>query len=248
MKIILQNKRPLAFFMLLSAAMGTRFAFAAASPVHEVIVDENNLVVVAPDGSNVPEFFRSSLNAFGLTTSGCTVTHIGNKRALTAAHCYSPSPRSTPGSCAGITIWWGHRAQAKPKLLSKCKRILLRELNKNSDVLVLELDAAPEEFVKIDTDSSAPLGLPITIFSHPRSRPLEWSGYCTVENWEGSSKGINQFNHRCDTEPGSSGAAIIDSTSGRIVGIHNGGGDNWNYATFTSVSSLKQVVRELPGK
>jgi hypothetical protein len=231
-------------FTLMSFAMGTGFASGSTSPNHEVIVGENNLAVVAPDGSNVPEIFRSSLNAFGLTTSGCTVTHIGNKLALTAAHCYSPSPRASPGACAGITIWWGHRAQVKPKFHSQCKRILLRELNKDRDVLVLELDSAPEESLKIDTDTIAPLGLPVTIFSHPRARPLEWSGYCSVEDWDGSSKGANQFNHRCDTEPGSSGAAIIDSTSGRIVGVHNGGGDNWNYATFTSLTSLKQIIQE----
>jgi V8-like Glu-specific endopeptidase len=53
-----------------------------------------------------------------------------------------------------------------------------------------------------------------------------------VENWQQSAKGQNQFNHRCDTEPGSSGAAIISTSSLSIVGVHNGGGDGWNYASF----------------
>lgn len=229
------------FYPLLALLSVIAASSVSAYANQGVIVGDNDLVVVGADGGNVPERFRNVLNAFGQLTAGCSATHIGNKRVLTAGHCFVTPPRSTPGSCSGLTVWWGNRHGQKPVLMSKCKRVLLRELNRNRDFLVIEVDVAPAEFIELDTTEKASLGEPITIFSHPKARPLEWSGFCMVEDWSGSAKGTDEFNHRCDTEPGSSGAAILSSETGRIIGIHNGGGDDWNYATFSAIPALQRL-------
>ncbi len=217
---LLREERPACWFKSAGRPLG-------------VVVGENDLRVVTADGGNVPEEYRPMLDAVGLMSSGCTATHIGNGLVLSAGHCYTPSPRASRDSCSGVVVWWGHRDGKGDSWASKCKRIIKREYNGTQDFILFKVDRGPAASVSVSRASRVLLGAKVTIFSHPRGRPLEWSGFCKVDDWADSSKGLNQFNHQCDTEAGSSGAAIIDTDTLQLVGIHNGGGDGWNYATFS---------------
>ena len=57
--------------------------------------------------------------------------------------------------------------------------------------------------------------------------------------------GIGMFSHQCDTDPGSSGATVLDDTSLKVIGIHDGGIAPWNYATYLADTPLGEVLATL---
>ena len=107
----------------------------------------------------------------------------------------------------------------------------------------------------------AVIGDTVTIFSHPDELPLQWSKLCGIERLSHPGLPIGSIQHRCDTNPGSSGAAIINALSLKVVGIHDGGfgadpfGDvedptspvatGINYGTFILDSPLVEALRSL---
>ena len=59
------------------------------------------------------------------------------------------------------------------------------------------------------------------------------------------------LNHRCDTQPGSSGSAIMDPDyahpeNTRIVGVHTLGGCNGAQSSYNSGPSMKHLVSISP--
>ena len=128
------------------------------------------------------------------------------------------------GTCV---VRWGVRSYDGGYLDSDCTKLL------GATFVVGGIDVAmvqvwPAAAVRVElartqvTDATK-----VTILSHPRGRPLEWSQTCRMRYGELSSG----FYHQCDTEPGSSGAAILDYETLTIVGIHNAGLDTRNRAT-----------------
>ncbi len=219
---------------LVSAGCGdTRDVTSAEDPV---ILGRNDLVQVEPDGSNVPERFRKLLPAFGrMMPMGCTATYIGDGLAVTAGHCFRAAParesgvRCTTVKGQDVTIEWGYRGleDAAPESVSDCSIVQLEYTAGGADYALLRVTNAPRVALKV-ASTKALEGERLTIFSHPARRPLEWSKVCS----RGVARSEATFKHSCDTEGGSSGAAVLNADTLEIVGIHNGGyTGEYNYAT-----------------
>lgn len=211
--------------------------------VIEKIIGSNELTPVLQDGANIPEKYRPMIDAFGKISMGCTATHIGNGLVITAGHCFeAPEKRINNKPCDKITVDWGYRRDKAPYLKSKCLVVLAAELNDNRDYAIFKVDNPPPVSVEVDLTARSKEGSKITIFGHPQLRPLEWSQVCTVENSSNGSWGSDQFSHQCDTEPGNSGSTVIDDTTLKVIGIHDGGRVPWNYATFIVDTPIREFI------
>lgn len=198
----------------------------------EKIIGKNDLIPVLRDGANIPEKYALLINAFGKISMGCTATHIGNGLVLTAGHCFEATARRSAKSCDGVSVSWGYRKDKAPFLISQCVAVLAAELNDNRDYAIFKVDKAPTEKVEFDFQTRPKVGTSLTIFGHPQARPLEWSQTCVLETSARGGWGTDQFSHQCDTEPGNSGSTVLDDTSLKVIGIHDGGRTPWNYATY----------------
>ena len=209
----------------------------------EKIIGENELTPVLNDGANIPEKYRPLIDAFGKISMGCSATHIGDGLVISAGHCFeAPERRINNKPCAGVTVDWGFRKDKTPYLKSKCVTILAAELNDNRDYAIFKVDVAPTAKVEIDLSARPKVGTALTIFGHPQLRPLEWSKTCTLEEASRGGWGTDAFSHQCDTEPGNSGSTVIDDTTLKIIGIHDGGRVPWNYATFITDTPVREFL------
>jgi V8-like Glu-specific endopeptidase len=195
-----------------------------------VIIGTDDLVPVDEDGGNIPARYTSLLDAIGLVQPvGCTAVHIGDGIVLTAGHCVDPSRVD----CSRLEILWGFRG-AQHGITSTCASIIAFQHDENADWAVIKVVPTPPAVIPVDACSEPAPGAAVTIFSHPNLMPLEWSNVCVIEPASQAGRSGIEFAHACDTLAGSSGAPIIDDTSLRVVGIHNGGSAPWNYGTFVS--------------
>jgi V8-like Glu-specific endopeptidase len=216
----------------------------SADPVFHTkkIIGENDLRPVLENGANVPEKFRPFVNAFGKMSMGCTATHIGGGIVLSAGHCFrAPKSRSTL-ECPDVTVDWGFRKDAPAYLTSRCIQVLSARANYEEDYAIFKVEPAPDAHIGIDVEHRPTVNTPMTQFSHPRARPLEWSQVCTLQTSAQGGWGSHQFSHACDSEPGSSGSVLIDVDTLKIIGIHNGGMDQWNYATYLIDTPVREYV------
>ncbi len=184
------------------------------------IIGENNLVKVYSDEKNLQQ-----TQAIGIMKLGCTVSHLGAGYAVTAGHCFTK--HKIPGkyeneTCADsrYDILWGYTINSEVSERSSCQKIVLLEHNDLKDYALFKVEPVPLYSLKIAKKKNILLNSLISIISHPRKRTQEWSTWCTVENYLSSSGPRRQFLYSCDTEKGSSGAPILDS-SFNIIGIHN---------------------------
>lgn len=237
-------------------------ATKSSSSVEGLIFERpfNNLFTpVTIDGKNVDSKYRSLIDAVGELVLGCTVSHVGNGIVITAGHCVlgteDPQPKyDLPCEDRKYDIFWQYRG-GNPQIYesSKCHRILAAELNSSKDYAIIEITGNPPVSMEVDLTKKAVQDQQITLFGHPQRRPLEWSKFCKVVDLQ-TSKGSPpsaKFLHKCDTEPGNSGSAIIDGNTLKVVGIHNGADlfpftkadhsivkEPWNYATHVTETTL----------
>lgn len=215
------------------------------------IIGANDLVkITAKDADN------SLVKAIGRMQLGCTVTHVGNGIAITAGHCFARNNfegvrQNLPCSDSKYNTQWGFTynldgtGEGTSYLQSECVEIIATEMNIQRDYAIFRVSPIPPAHLEPSL-GTAEIGTKISIYSHPKKRPLEWSTWCTVEGFVKKSKD-NQFYYSCDTEGGSSGAAVLDRDL-RIVGIHNyytdriGGRDGRNGATHLSVTPLQNIL------
>jgi hypothetical protein len=224
----------------------------------EKIIGDNDLTPVSENGANLPDSLRPLLDAFGQVSIGCSATHVGDGLVLTAGHCLLTSPRTGPKNCRGTSVVWGNYAGHKTQTISKCREILFRSYTAASDIALIRVDNPPVVAIPLDLKtSSASVLLPrnkITMLSFPRMRPLEWSRECELseyrppaapEDMRNSQETVKKFLHSCDTEPGSSGAALIDTTTLKIIGVHGGSSDELNYGTFLDDIQLQLNIIQM---
>ena len=215
------------------------------------IIGTNDLIAVNALATNIPLKYKALVNAFGLMSMSCTATHIGNGYVLTAGHCFwvgSELARDLP--CGDVTIEWGFRQGLPSYMKSTCERVLFAQRSKTSDFAILKVFPVPEAFVEVELSRKAVASDTVTLFSHPQELPLHWSGTCSVETNLDPLLSATTLQHKCDTNPGSSGATILDTTTNKIVGIHNGGrstaqGTGMNYGTFTTSTELQTALKLL---
>lgn len=227
---------------------------ARPQPLHiQKIIGTNDLVAVAADASNIPVQFRSLVDAFGVIGVGCTATHIGHGYVLTAGHCFAGAATPvTDQDCSAPTndIKWGYRDGVQPYLTSKCVKVVIAQTTAQMDYALLKVDPAPTAFVKPNLLTKGYIGESVTIFSHPDDLTLRWSQDCTIQQTPDANFDPAMIDHQCDTDPGSSGAVLIDVNTLEIVGIHDGGyvdaaGAGWNYATYLFGIPLVQTLQQL---
>jgi V8-like Glu-specific endopeptidase len=208
------------------------------------IIGANDLVSVVQNGANIPEQYRPLIDAFGAMSMGCTGTHIGDGIVLSAGHCFrAGSQRQNNVACGNVSIRWGFRRDKAPYLTSRCTTILAQQQNNARDYAIFRVSPVPPVSVGVAfVTSRAPTNTPLTIFGHPQGRALEWSKTCTLQPASAGGFGAGHFSHQCDTEPGSSGSSILDDSTLRVVGIHDGGNTRWNYATHLSDTPLAEFI------
>jgi V8-like Glu-specific endopeptidase len=214
------------------------------SGTHEKIIGDRDLVAVDSDGSNVPAALRGLLDGIGQLSTGCTAAHIGNGLVLTAGHCISVSPRRSSNSCHLLGVVWGNRGVHPNLKVSKCKTVLHRTYTGTGDYALLEVSDPPPVALNLDFEvSEKPRRL--TMLSFPRMRPMEWSGFCALREVPEKSIRDKKFFHTCDSDSGSSGAPLIDIESAKVIGIHAGSSDDFNYAFFVhSMGNLNRIAAD----
>lgn len=207
------------------------------------IIGENDLTVVLNNGANIPKKYGPLVNAFGRMSMGCTATHIGGGVVVTAGHCFNaPSTRKDNVPCANVKVEWGLRKDSASYLTSQCKIILSEQTNRDKDWAIFTVEPAPPAEVAVDFAARPSVDTNLTIFGHPRRRPLEWSKTCKLKSASAGGWGAGQFSHQCDTEPGNSGSTILNDDNLKVVGIHDGGNTSWNYGTYLSDTPLAEFV------
>ena len=212
-----------------------------------VIIGNPDFVRVTPDGSSVPAKYRPYVNAFGklkLGSGSCSATHVGNGIAISAGHCWSATATRKAASCTGSSVDWGYTTGGTAST-STCTNILAMQQTDGTnklDYAIFTVSPIPPVAIPVDFSAKAPSGAALTIFSHPAGRTLEWSNTCTTQ-----SPSATQFSYQCDTEPGSSGATVLNDTALKVAGIHWGGGGNANYATHILSTPIREFLQPPDG-
>ncbi len=219
------------------------------------IIGVNDLVSVPKSLTNFREETPSEdlLDSIGLIHSGCTATHIGNNIMITAGHCIQAKffGFHKDLSCnKSLLTSWGVRGSYKGYLNSRCVRIIAAENSIERDFAFIKVDNAPRSQFGLYTGGEPELNRDMTIYSHPMKRPLQWSKKCKnlgrkdLGQWNSNrAYYLNRVHYSCDTEGGSSGAAVIDPDSYEILAIHNSGiafSGDMNKAT-----SIKDILDKL---
>lgn len=218
--------------------------------MNRIIVGSNAMKLVDANMLNIPFKYRQIAESVGLMSMGCTGTHIGNGLVVSAGHCFDAAKVAKyRTSCDGIQVFWNVRDGRQPSAVSNCRQVLVLELNNQKDYALFRVDNPPRGSLKIRTQGRPALGTRVTIFSHPFKSPLTWSGTCDISRALTYGLNVNAIHHSCDTNPGSSGAAIVDAVSLEVVGIHDGGVQKGlsgaNYGTYIDWTYIPAVLRRL---
>lgn len=236
------------------------FGFSSyASNDIEKIIGDNDLVAVDATGSNIPLKYRNIINAFGQISMGCTATHIGNGYVLTAGHCFYAETLVTDIDCADTTVAWGVREGVEPYMVSNCEKVIAAQRDGANDFAIMKVSPVPPVAIAPDLSRRAAIGDSVTIFSHPEELPLRWSQTCGIERAQHPELPEGSIQHQCDTNPGSSGATIINVLTMKVIGIHDGGlggmdpqnpdhspvNVGMNYGTFIMNSPLYDFLKDL---
>lgn len=211
------------------------------------IIGENDLLVVLANGENIPDNFKSVINAIGFLESGCTVTHIGNGIAITAGHCIpldvERGENAKPWN--NMKIRWSLRTGVEKTPESNSIRVFAAESNDNSDFAILIVNTPPDAHANVNMKpEKIAINSPITIFSHPWGRPLEWSQMCTAQAPVKQFANTQRVAYQCDTDPGSSGAAVLDVNSAKVLAVHSGGTVDWNNGTPVNTEPMATLLKK----
>ena len=152
-------------------------------------------------------------------------------------------------ACFGTQISWGLRGDKKPYLISQCQEVIAAQRSDAADFAIIRVNPAPNSYIEPDLTRRAAPGDSLTIFSHPDRLPLHWSQLCVVEKTLDPLLSQKKIHHKCDTNPGSSGAALINVDTLKVVGIHDGGyadnGVGMNYGTYIMNSPILEILNGL---
>ena len=223
------------------------------------IIRENNLIKVPENPDLFSDILPSKvLNAIGRMELGCTVTHIGGRFAITAGHCFAnPYLREDRASffvkdvsCNYVSglpnskydVSFGVRGNLLGNVKGQCDKIIIAENSTKLDFAIIKLTKAPQEAIFLKENSRAVKGKEVTIYSHPSKRALEWSQVCFLLGRRMDE--LNRIQYDCDTEGGSSGAAVLDTASLEILAIHTNGTSN-SYYGHNSGQPIQDIIDEL---
>ncbi|MBI1861974.1 MAG: trypsin-like peptidase domain-containing protein [Deltaproteobacteria bacterium] len=175
----------------------------------------------------------------------CTGTLVGKDLFLTAHHCEA--------DCASLSVRFNYLHDRNE--IFTCKEIIDKGNDDfNQDYLLLRLEGMPGvEWGWYDlSDRPLTAGQQLMIIHHPEGSPQKLS----LKNCSFKSETDGLLNHNCDTNPGTSGSAIIvpdfaKPENSRIVGIHTLGGCNEKETSFNAgpaihyISGVSPTIRSL---
>jgi hypothetical protein len=166
------------------------------------------------------------LPALGSLDGRCTVAHLGGGLGVTAGHCVDPVPPKK--------VLWGDGA------ISIVEKVLAWEQTDSSDLGWIQLLDPPK--AHLDLRDSGPLpGETIQVLSFPKNNPiLQSSGFCQIEAFD-LIPITEQIAYTCDSMPGSSGGAILDSEK-KLIGIHSFYSPMTNQNGGTPLSSKSKFI------
>ena len=247
-------------FLVLIIFVSAKILFVQpAWAIPDRIIGENDLVLVKSDFSNIPAQFKNSMGAIGKLSSGCTVTHIGQGFVITAGHCFWQTffdeKLKLNEKCSDETIQWAWTEGTVSPNTSTCLEIVAaqRSETENFDFAIIKVSNPPSAKIDIDWKKKLRAGALVTIFSYPEEAPLSWSKYCRTRAVNTKSLFPALMHHVCDTLAGSSGAAVLDTVTGKIIALHKSGdGETMedgtktpaveNYAMFITQSPIKNIL------
>ena len=213
------------------------------------IVDGVDFIRVKEDLSNIPQKFHNAAESIGRLSMGCTGTHIGDGLVLTAGHCFDALSRIEKNQpCPNVKIAWGFRGSRPSSMVSTCQNVIIKQNRPGADYALIEVQPIPANKVEVDLRNLDFNNERATLFSHPRRQPLLWSRYCKLKILDPAPRDPTFLYHQCDTEPGSSGAALILERNLKIVSLHKGGLDFgiigvWNYSTDLRETPIIDIIK-----
>jgi len=188
--------------------------------------DNQNVETYAAADGVPASFVAAHQRAVG--NYGCSGTLIGNGLFLTAAHCLPP------GMTGGGSIWFNDHlgADGEPIAAEAYPIAEVLEDSGSSQLGLLRLWNEPEKrygFTPIENRLPA-VNEELVLIGHPYqlSNPAlpDGSNYKAVEVGQVSSVDASVIRYKhLDTRGGASGAGLLSAVSGRLVGVHNAGGD-----------------------
>ena len=169
----------------------------------------------------------------------CTGTLIGDDLFLTAGHCLDSSENGAwkpPHEKGGIAlrpaelarefvVEFRYEQSAQPEVPSRKNSAEVVRLEEHRygglDYAILRLSNHPglENGVARISPSDTRAGAPIVILQHPAAAPMKIGAGSALR-----VQGPRISYDTIDTLGGSSGAGILDATTGKLVGVHTNGG------------------------
>jgi V8-like Glu-specific endopeptidase len=174
-------------------------------------------------------------------TGMCTGTLISKDLMLTAQHC--------EGECSGIEVTFGYLSEQRKEKF-KCKEIVEKgDGSLDKDYLIIRLEGSPGVAWGWYDMSARKLdpGQALMMIHHPSGSPMKVSR----KNCSLVEQKSDFISHRCDTQPGSSGAGILvpdfqHPANSRIIGVHTLGGCNQDETDFNSGPAIRHLAETSP--
>jgi hypothetical protein len=236
-------------FMILSGLAAFSVGCYKKAPIKSeagVIIGADDSLEISLDDTSVPSFVKNLYPAIGAIRPNCTAFHIGNGVAVTAGHCFSNGPSADSLiACNATLIEWGVVDPKPPVSKSRCVALLYRVFDEDADIAVMKIAPSPDVSMQIAArEEQEDLG-EVGILGYPQHHSLTWSNSCPIKREDSDLTGREQFTHFCDTGAGNSGSPVLNPLSGNVIGIHNGGLDRQNYATFFRQKFIDEIQRKL---
>ena len=181
--------------------------------------------------NNIGVKIQENIGAVGILDSECTVFHVGDGLVLTAGHCFAEGVKSGD-PCITNRIQW------QDGLKSQCVQVLEHAYTENKDYAVIEVDPVPESVFQVAVERSYG---DFAVIGYPKDQGLTVSLDCGENQIRDSIGDPNKIFHDCDSLPGNSGSPIFSTTDWKVIGVHNGHDQPFNYGTSLATW---QMLRE----
>lgn len=171
----------------------------------------------------------------------CTGTLITKDLFLTAEHCAT--------ECKDINVTFGYLGRNSRESF-KCEKIIEKGDGKaENDYFIIQLEGSPGVKWGWYDVSAQPVepNMQLLMIHHPKATPMKVSyKNCLLKNEEGDF-----LSHRCDTQSGSSGSAILlpnfeNPEETKVIGVHTLGGCNEDDTSTNSGPSMRHLVEISP--
>lgn len=177
------------------------------------------------------------------TNGSCTATHVGNNYVVTAGHCID-NPTLFSDTCSSLQVEWNFRRSRvdfpktpESSLIGQCQEIVSWSFKAGDpdsiDHAIFRVDRAPEARIVIEPNPTLTPGSKVHQFSHPGGVPLILAQNCNI-----NQLAFQYYQHDCWGASGSSGAALIDASTNKLIGLLSMGSDDTFFSLRNDVSPI----------